>query len=157
MKFLPLVWRNLMRRKIRTFVTLLSILVAFVLFGAWLCTYRFMYYDVFVAAVGVVTLMADPRPFFRRAWWPFASWVAILVGMLLLIENVAGPLNVEITASVQGLKGTAEGATGKTAPTIYLASGDYYPWDTAAVFALWVWCAIRLMWSRGEPAAAGSG
>lgn len=34
MKFLPLVWRNLMRRKIRTFVTLLSILVAFVLFGA---------------------------------------------------------------------------------------------------------------------------
>jgi putative ABC transport system permease protein len=34
MKFLPLVWRNLMRRKIRTFVTLLTIIVAFVLFGA---------------------------------------------------------------------------------------------------------------------------
>lgn len=34
MKFLPLVWRNLMRRKVRTIVTSLAILVAFVLFGA---------------------------------------------------------------------------------------------------------------------------
>ncbi len=33
MKFLPLVWHNLMRRKIRTIFTLLSILVAFVLYG----------------------------------------------------------------------------------------------------------------------------
>ena len=33
MKFLPLVWRNLLRRKVRTTFTLLSIAVAFVLFG----------------------------------------------------------------------------------------------------------------------------
>ena len=33
MKFLPLVWRNLLRRKVRTTFTLLSIVVAFVLFG----------------------------------------------------------------------------------------------------------------------------
>lgn len=33
MKFLPLVWRNLMRRKVRTIFTALSILVAFLLFG----------------------------------------------------------------------------------------------------------------------------
>jgi putative ABC transport system permease protein len=33
MKFLPLVWKNLMRRKLRTLFTLLSILVAFVLYG----------------------------------------------------------------------------------------------------------------------------
>jgi putative ABC transport system permease protein len=33
MKFLPLVWRNLMRRKIRTTFTVLSIMVAFILFG----------------------------------------------------------------------------------------------------------------------------
>ena len=33
MKFLHIVWRNLMRRKIRTIFTLLSIFVAFVLFG----------------------------------------------------------------------------------------------------------------------------
>jgi putative ABC transport system permease protein len=34
MKFLPLVVRNLMRRKVRTIFTVLSILIAFVLFGA---------------------------------------------------------------------------------------------------------------------------
>ncbi len=33
MKFLPLVWRNLMRRKIRTGITVMTIMVAFVLFG----------------------------------------------------------------------------------------------------------------------------
>lgn len=33
MKFLPMVWRNLLRRKIRTIFTVLSIFVAFVLFG----------------------------------------------------------------------------------------------------------------------------
>ena len=33
MKFLPLIWANLKRRKLRTLLTVLSILVAFVLFG----------------------------------------------------------------------------------------------------------------------------
>jgi putative ABC transport system permease protein len=33
MKFLHLVWRNLMRRKIRTFITIMTIMVAFMLFG----------------------------------------------------------------------------------------------------------------------------
>jgi putative ABC transport system permease protein len=33
MKFLPLVWRNLLRRKVRTIFTVLSIMIAFVLFG----------------------------------------------------------------------------------------------------------------------------
>ena len=33
MKFLPLVWRNLLRRKVRTIFTVLSIFVAFLLFG----------------------------------------------------------------------------------------------------------------------------
>ena len=33
MKFLHIVWRNLMRRKIRTFITIMTIMVAFVLFG----------------------------------------------------------------------------------------------------------------------------
>ena len=33
MKFLPLVWRNLLRRKVRTTFTLGCIFVAFVLFG----------------------------------------------------------------------------------------------------------------------------
>jgi putative ABC transport system permease protein len=39
MRFLPLVWGNLKRRKLRTLLTLLSIVVAFVLFGL-LCAIR---------------------------------------------------------------------------------------------------------------------
>jgi len=39
MRFLPLVWKNLLRRKVRTIFTLLSILVAFVLF-AYLATIK---------------------------------------------------------------------------------------------------------------------
>jgi putative ABC transport system permease protein len=33
MKFFPLIWSNLKRKKLRTSLTILSILVAFVLFG----------------------------------------------------------------------------------------------------------------------------
>ena len=33
MKFLPLIWRNLGRKKVRTAFTVLSIFIAFVLFG----------------------------------------------------------------------------------------------------------------------------
>jgi arabinofuranan 3-O-arabinosyltransferase len=122
-----------------------------VLFGAWLCTYRFMYYDALLAAVGVVALMADPRPCFRRSWWPFASWAAVFAGLLLLVENATAPLNLELTGSVMGLRRTvtaADGAEHIVAPTIYIASGDYYPWDTVVVLTLWVWCAIRVIRQR---------
>jgi len=135
-------------------------LPAFVLFAAWLCTYRFMYYDALVAAIGVVVLMADPRPFFRKSWWPFASWAAVLVALLLIVENVTAPLNVEMSASVMGFRKTLTNEAGRvTAPTVYIASGDEYPWDTVVVIALWVWCLVRVMRSgepgqgNGEPAA----
>ena len=39
MKFLPLIWANLKRRKLRTLLTLLSIVVAFLLFG-YLCAIK---------------------------------------------------------------------------------------------------------------------
>jgi putative ABC transport system permease protein len=55
MKFLPLIWRNLLRRKTRTFFTLLSILVAFVLF-AFLMTIR-LAFTMGVDIAGVDRLM----------------------------------------------------------------------------------------------------
>jgi len=42
MKFLPLVWKNIWRRKFRTVFTLLSIFIAFVLFGI-LMTIRYSF------------------------------------------------------------------------------------------------------------------
>jgi arabinofuranan 3-O-arabinosyltransferase len=135
-----------LRRDVVSHSALTGPLPAFVFLGAWLCSYRFMYYDALIAPLGVVVLLADPRPYFRRAWWPFTSWAAILTALLLVIENATAPLNVEVSASVMGLRKSItgpDGVTQQTAPTIYLASGDYYPWDTTVVFALWLWCAVR--------------
>ncbi|MDI9371869.1 MAG: ABC transporter permease, partial [Verrucomicrobiota bacterium] len=53
MKFLHLIWSNLMRRKLRTALTLLSIVVAFVLFG-FLCAIR-------QALAGGVTMAGQNR------------------------------------------------------------------------------------------------
>ena len=55
MKFLPLVWRNLLRRKVRTTFTLLSIFVAFVLY-AFLMTIRTSF-SMGVEVAGVDRLM----------------------------------------------------------------------------------------------------
>ena len=125
-----------------------------VLLGAWLCTYRFMYYDALVAAVGVVAVLADPAPYFRRGWWPFASWAAVLAGLLVLVENGTTPLNVQVTAKVHGLRWTATAADGTTRvemPTVKVASGDEYPWDTVTVLVLWGWCVVRVLRSGRRP------
>lgn len=58
MKFFPLVWGNLRRRKLRTALTLLSILVAFVLFG-FLCAVK-------QALVGGVALAGADRLIVRH-------------------------------------------------------------------------------------------
>lgn len=58
MKFFPLIWGNLKRRKLRTSLTLLSILVAFVLFG-FLCAIK-------QALVGGVALAGADRLIVRN-------------------------------------------------------------------------------------------
>jgi hypothetical protein len=51
-------------------------------------------------------------------------------------------LNVDVTASIRGFRWTATAADGSTqlkAPTIKVATGDDYPWDTVTVMGLWAW------------------
>jgi hypothetical protein len=76
---------------------------------------------------------------------------------MLLVENATSPLNVEMSASVMGFRRTITEAAGSThlkAPTIYIASGDEYPWDTVVVFALWIWCLVQV--ACGQPARLDS-
>ena len=134
-------------------------LAALVLLAAWLCTYRFMYYDSLVAALGVVVLLADPRPFFRREWWPVASWAVAFVGLMFAIENVTVPLRIEVTARVGYFNREVAGDDGHpttTAPKVRFTSGDDYPWDTLAVAILWAWC-VRTSWNsrKAEMGSAG--
>jgi putative ABC transport system permease protein len=57
MKFLPLVVRNLMRRKVRTIFTVLSILIAFVLFGALMAIRAGFSMGVEIAGVDRLTVI----------------------------------------------------------------------------------------------------
>jgi putative ABC transport system permease protein len=57
MRFLPLVVRNLMRRKIRTVFTVLSILIAFVLFGALMAIRAAFSMGVEIAGVDRLTVI----------------------------------------------------------------------------------------------------
>jgi putative ABC transport system permease protein len=57
MKFLPLVVRNLMRRKVRTVFTVLSILIAFVLFGALMAIRAAFSMGVEIAGVDRLTVI----------------------------------------------------------------------------------------------------
>ncbi len=72
----------------------------------------------------------------------------MLAGLLILIENGLAPLNVDVTASVRGLRWTATAADGRTqlqAPTVRVATGDDYPWDTVTVLGLWAWSGVRVV------------
>jgi putative ABC transport system permease protein len=57
MKYLPLVWRNLMRRKFRTILTVLSVFVAFLLFGVLMAIRAAFSAGVDVAGADRLTLI----------------------------------------------------------------------------------------------------
>ena len=57
MKFLPLIWSNLKRKKLRTMLTLFCILVAFILYG--------MLAAIKAAARSTAALSATARPSMR--------------------------------------------------------------------------------------------
>ncbi len=46
-----------------------------------------------------------------------------------------------------------DGTTGRATPRVEFDTGVDYPWETAMAFALWVWCAVRLI--RGEEREQG--
>ena len=72
MKFFPLVWKNIWRRKFRTTFTLLSIFIAFVLFGVLMTIRTAFSFGVDVAGldrlvlINKVTLIM-PLPFSYQA------------------------------------------------------------------------------------------
>ena len=57
MKFLPLVWRNLWRRKVRTTFTLLSIFIAFLLFGILMTIRTSFGYGIEIAGLDRLVLI----------------------------------------------------------------------------------------------------
>ncbi len=82
MKFLPIVWRNLGRRKMRTIFTLLSVFVAFVLFGVLMA--------IRVAFSGTITLSGAER--------------------LVMIDRISliNPIPLSYQARVQSVEGVKD-------------------------------------------------
>jgi hypothetical protein len=145
---------------------------AFLFLGAFLCCYRFMYYDVLLALVGVACLFAEPGRLFRTrafdltpgpvspllpgdrpaAATPFGPRLVgyvnsfpltVLLG-LFLIDNLFHEWAVEATIGVGGLARETP-AGGVETPRVSAAFSLSYPWDTALVILLWAWCGLRLV------------
>jgi hypothetical protein len=96
---------------------------AFVLFGAWLACYHFMYYDVLLAYLPCCLLYAEPRRVARRVvnGMPPGTWLGLTrsaAATVLLISLSAVPY-----------------FSTRWDPTYH-----FPPWDTFCVVLLWLWC-----------------
>jgi arabinofuranan 3-O-arabinosyltransferase len=142
---------------------------AFLLLGAWMLCYHFMYYDSLLAALPVFLLLTEPRRF-------------LIPRLLGLIQLNGKTLPSELAAyyeaeSPKGLPGSSPVAIGPnriwvlnsfelTLIALMIASqyafphlgwGASYgpPWDTLCLFILWLWCGgCWLIGQRSEPSGA---
>ncbi len=90
----------------------------FALLGAYLCCYRFIYYDALVAAFPLAVLFAAP--------WRGLRVVPVgVVAALLALENVFVDRAFELTGTP-------------------LNTGVRWPWDTVLLLGLWGWLAVTL-------------
>jgi len=104
----------------------------FAMLGAFLCSYRFMYYDVLLSALGVgwIVYCHDWRR--RRISFP-----TVVLCFLVINEN----LWAQRSYAIYGTNWN---------------TGIRYPIDTLMVLALWLWMAARLLMPHGTPRSASS-
>lgn len=128
----------------------------FLILGAYLGCYRFMYYDTVLAVLPVAVLLARPGWLVR----PTVRWVPIaLLALLLAVDNLLIHWHLQATFAVGRWAVPTHDAAGVTSyatPTVSMATSVEYPWDTVFLLMLWMWCGWRLIreGDRGEPEAA---
>jgi hypothetical protein len=115
---------------------------AFVLYGAWLACYHFMYYDVILAYLPCVLLYAEPRRVLRRiaGGMPPGTWHGFIrstVATLLLASLSFFPY------------------------LCIIRDGDppyrFPPWDTLCIVLLWLWCDLARGQGSARAAERGDG
>lgn len=118
---------------------------AFLALGAYLCCYRFMYYDALLSFFGVALLFAEWDTFVPPADTPgwrglLLRWAdaaatppVIVLVVLFVLENVLLRAGLEVV--LPGLPGHRR----------TIGTGPRYPWDTVLVLGLWVWAGWRLV------------
>jgi arabinofuranan 3-O-arabinosyltransferase len=96
---------------------------SFVLFGAWLACYHFMYYDTMLAFLPCCLLYAEPRRVVRRIvhGMPPGTWRGLIrsavVTVLFICLSAFPYFSTQIDPSYH-----------------------FPPWDTLCVALLWLWC-----------------
>ena len=99
---------------------------AFVLLGAWLGCYHFIYYDVLLAALPVALLFLDPSCYLRPSLVPRPTFPLVLGVLLLIMPNVWFFLPPGWRPSME------------------------IPWDQYLLVLLWLWCG----WNLARPASS---
>jgi hypothetical protein len=139
---------------------------AFVLLGAWLCCYHFMYYDVLLAALPVFLLFTEPRRYLEPV-------CIVLVPMLgpALETALRGyhqprpPRGMPPPAPLLRPAYANIWVVNRFFPSMvllllltqplfpWLQLGSYYgpPWDTFFLMLIWAWCGW--LWLRTGPPA----
>jgi len=97
MKLLPLIWKNLWRRKIRTIFTLLSVFVAFLLFGILMTVRTAFTFGVEIAGLDRLVIIHKvslimPLPLSYLTRLETVLLVAFPVVRTLVYVRVAAPL-----------------------------------------------------------------
>lgn len=112
---------------------------AFMLLGAWLTCYHFMYYDVLLAALPVWLLFTDPRPYLH----PVLRWLRRLdqrwleTGLVPPVkedgpEGVASPVLLGLAVTLLLVPPVVE-YLGRQVP-------NAAPWETVVLATVWLWC-----------------
>jgi arabinofuranan 3-O-arabinosyltransferase len=114
---------------------------AFLLLGAWLACYHFMYYDVLLTALPVCLLFTEPRRYLER--------IPVVVGAA---GDDAAKQQVWLLNRMVPTLLLLVALTGNWLQTIGFCPIFGTPWDTFCLMALWMWCGWR--WLRdGEETA----
>lgn len=136
----------------------------FLLLGAYLCSYRFMYYDALLSLLPLAVLLANPRWFVGSSFslgitssnrsmqhWSgsFNSLLMTLLCALYLLENCLMHLAIEGTLAigVMGTNTTVIGGMPSQAPKVTINTTVYHPIDTYLLLIIWAWCGMRLLFS----------
>jgi len=138
----------------------------FVLLGAYLCCYRFMYYDAVIAALPVMVLCADPerwrvRPVTgtidgRRADGGLNSFTLTCAVGLILLETLVMWLQIEGSLAI-GRLGHGEAKVGgmpQHYPRAVLDTTVYTPCDTLLLLALWARAGVGVWAGQSANSAA---
>ena len=136
----------------------------FLLLGAYLCCYRFMYYDALLSLLPLAVLLSNPRWFSGSSFsivttssnsnlqhWSgsFNSVFMTLLCGLYLLENCLMYLAIEGTLAmgVLGTNTTVIGGMPSQAPKITINTTVYHPIDTYLLLIIWAWCGVRFVLS----------